>query len=524
MNRYLLRKLLEESRSRLIEYHHSRGNEAYAGGNPENIDEAIEFLGGETEALIKLEAQGEAQDLETKREALEILSIEDQIEAERIAISEATPVGSPIIQLQSTISHYKRIHELYVGLIELDHSRDGELHDNLEKLIQLRLSIANQLLEGSEPNYEEAIKQYEAIYKLGESFQAAISAFNINPQDEISKLREEADYAAQYAQLEDMISNKEFDKVAEEIEEKFVRPGFYYKQSLSLLEAVLYAKKHGHMPPSWGLDIESLNRRLLKAAEKRVRELKEALQPWSNISEAIDAEKKLLLTYKYSISSIKEMTGIESCRDELQDLNSEIENLRNALHIDLSKTALNLEQWLRRIREIEIRIQESDPTKNNEELFGEVDRIVEEIVSDKMFTTFQNIQAQSTRIAQDMDKIKTEVLAQHIEVLQECQTSLQQRLEKLEKQRKFTYILIPISLIPVLIVGGIIGLTNRIITPDLIQNTLVIRVISVVAILFWIGSFICFVWIYSPELFTSIIQRVSISKVLRNRQGSVDDQ
>jgi serine/threonine protein kinase len=75
---------------------------------------------------------------------------------------------------------------------------------------------------------------------------------------------------AQYAAIEYMAKNGQIDRAIEELKEKFIIPGKNYRNSLSLLDALLYAKEHnGDMPPGWdtGLEKEQGYKKLKKQHE-----------------------------------------------------------------------------------------------------------------------------------------------------------------------------------------------------------------------------------------------------------------
>jgi hypothetical protein len=266
---------------------------------------------------------------------------------------------------------------------------------------------------------------------------------------------------------------------------------------------------------------EFLSKRLVRVERRQVRALKDRIEPWSQgkILKMIDQENKLLGDYEEQIRDIEELLDkavihavgntpdIELYRSELAGIRAQIQTQRDVFfQLDVTETAQQVEAWLQKIEDIEALLQTGNPVEDIPKFLNQIDEEQQLIESDSMFAMLRQLVAANLEIGQNIDQTKRQIrrqlvrtliddIGQRDEALTRTQSELEEarqteqvtrrEIEGLEKKSR----VFSVSLIPALIVGGIMGILIAIIVPA-VQNLPLLAVITVLAMLFWVG------WIY----------------------------
>lgn len=518
------------AQNRLIEYHHHHGDKAYAWGHPENMAEAIQTLNQKIWLLDQLEAGDESLDLQEKLKQLQVRQSESIIQTSQAAIEEINSKGSQIrFSSDDIFQHYQAIDAAYQVLSEVDSENEQWQEDrtkNLMEVAQSRCVFASRALGKLEPDYETALKHYKAVLDIEQtSYPGLVAELGLDLDEKISSIEVKANYDGKYHQVIKLIDDGAYLKALDRLDQEFIQTGNYeHREAAKWLWGLVYAKHHdGTLPPEWMSlsGFEFLSKRLVQVERRQVRALKDRIEPWSQgkILKMIDHENKLLGDYEEQIRDIEDLLEkavihavaetpyIELCRGELSGIRTQIQTQRDVFfQLDVTDTAQQVEAWLQKIEDIEALLQTGNPIEDIPKFLNQIDEEQQLIESDSMFERLRHLVTANLEIGQSIDQIKRRIRRQLVRTLiddigqrdealtqtrselkevRQTEQATQREMEALGKQSR----VILVSLVPAIIMGGIIGILIAIIVPA-VQNLPLMAVIAVLAMLFWVG------WIY----------------------------
>jgi len=134
-----------------VKMHYEAGSEAYAGGEPENMAEAIEILQQEVRALESLDAQAERQELADYLQLLESKKLQSENYDEIQQLIESKDYAEALVQLDRGFIHtgdfeYRDVAKLFWQLVYAkqhegefpkEHSQEAPSQPRLEKLHEI---------------------------------------------------------------------------------------------------------------------------------------------------------------------------------------------------------------------------------------------------------------------------------------------------------------------------------------------------------------------------------------------------
>ncbi|MEW5960410.1 MAG: protein kinase, partial [Chloroflexota bacterium] len=182
-----------EVRSRLIDFHHHEGVLAYAGGEPDNIDEAITTLKLKLRALKELKADSECQELQAKLVQVQISKYEKIIREAEQNIDEIGSKSSTIrFSNEEIFQHYQAIDEAQRALLEFEPDNQQWQQARRKRLYecaQSRCVFASRALGKLQPDYEAALRHYQAVQEIEETkYPGLAQELNLNLADKINEL------------------------------------------------------------------------------------------------------------------------------------------------------------------------------------------------------------------------------------------------------------------------------------------------------------------------------------------------
>ena len=242
-------------RSLQIKYHHDMGIEAYAEGNPPDIEQAITILTNEIKALEELKAAPEIQALRDKLKLLQIKNYEDIIQTQEAAI-EGIKVQNDSLN-EDIFQHYSKIDIAYQKLIELDGENEQWPAEGREKLREETADrqIFAQKAE-AELEYEIALRHYRAILDLKQTrYEQLDEALSFDLTAKIAELEEKVGYDRKYRHIESLIEQGDHLTALNQLIQDFINAGNYDHRGVArLFWGLVYAKQHaGIFPPEWKL-------------------------------------------------------------------------------------------------------------------------------------------------------------------------------------------------------------------------------------------------------------------------------
>ena len=181
--------LQKKLRALQVKAHHNDGLKAYAGGNPQDLAQAIAIVADKIQALDELDAERERVDLQEK---LNVLRIKDL--------------------------HYAGNQAFVDGISDNLAEAIAILEHNIQALDRLRAARESQDLE-------------QKLYLL------RIQERNAN----------------NYKSIETSVNNQEYEEALARLDKEFIRPRNYeYRDVARLFWGLVYAKQHnGQLPPEW---------------------------------------------------------------------------------------------------------------------------------------------------------------------------------------------------------------------------------------------------------------------------------
>jgi tRNA A-37 threonylcarbamoyl transferase component Bud32 len=522
------------ARNRLIEYHHHQGDQAYAWGHPEHMDQAIQTLNQKIRLLDQLAAKDESIDLQEKIKQLQVSQSETMIRTSQAAIDDINAKGSQIrFSNEDIFQHYQTIENAYRILHEIDPDNEQwqeKRRTNLKELAQSRCVFASRALGKLDPDYETALRHYKAVLDIEQTqYPGLVAELGFDLDEKITNVEAKANYDGKYNQILRLIDEGAYSKALERLDQEFIQTGNYeHRDVAKWLWGLIYAKQHeGALPPEWMSlsGFEFLSKRLVQVERRHVQTLKDRIEPWSQgrILKMMDHENKQLGDYEGQLQEIEallrealnhnvaETPDMELCRTDLAGIRTQIEDQRKVfLQLDVTDTAQKVEAWLQKIEDIEALLQTGNPVEDIPAFLNRIDEEQQLIENDSMFERLRGLVSTNMEIGRSIDQIKRRIRRHLVKILindvGERDEALTQAHEKIAQTRteldeirqteqaarreikalETHYKVFSVSLIPALIVGGIIGILIAIIVPD-IQNLSWMAPIAAIAMLSWVG-------------------------------------
>ncbi len=534
-----IQEIWAEARARLIDFHHHEGVLAYAGGDPEELNEAITVLKQKIQALADLNANNEGKELQDKLVQLQVIRYQKIIREAEQSIEEIGSKSSTIrFSTEEIFQHYQVIDEAYRALLEFKPENEQwhqERRKRLQACAQSRFVFARRALAKLDPDYEGALRHYEAVLEIEQKkYPGLVELLNLDLTDKIDELRKKVNYDGKYNEIMDLIHSQNYQAALERLDREFIQTGNYgHRDVARWVWGLVFADQHeGNFPPEWEslTGFESLSRYLVQMERARIQQLRAKVEPWSHpeILKTIDHENKILGDFEELLKDVEtildetaacsqaEIPDLKEYHQELERIEAQIQAQRRVFfRLDVNETAQTFEAWLQKIEEIEALLQTGDPVKDIPQFLTRIDAEQQVIENDATFGGLQALLSTNTAIGQKIDELRLRVPEQLVRLLiresgqkeaelararlesstnrdkltelQQRENSLQQRVGELER----LYQVYSASLIPALILGGVIGILVMMTGTD-IQSPFWVLFIAVVVILIWVGGFLYF--------------------------------
>lgn len=226
-----------------IEHYYNLGIQAYADGEPEEINWAIETLDSEIEILEALAAAPESQDLQQKLKLLYIKKYKEVIEQEQTII---VNLGSQDDE-KMIFQHYVNIDDTYQKLIELEPENYEWLslrHKNLKETAERRQHFAVKAEE--ELDYQISLSHYLAILNIEEiRFKGIVQGLPFDLQAKIAELKTKIGYDQKYREIIDLVNQGKHLIALDQLVQEFISVGNYEHRDVArLFWELIYAKQH----------------------------------------------------------------------------------------------------------------------------------------------------------------------------------------------------------------------------------------------------------------------------------------
>lgn len=422
-----------------IKNHYQIGEQAYAGGKPEQLDPAIEILEREIQALDELGAQAESQQLRDKLRQLQIKRYEHSIET---AVAEIDRFKAQVpIDEKAIFQRYDKIDQAYATL--LDFSSENELWQNSRRQkLKERAEYRQELARRAEQihDYETALQHYQNILNIEQikKYESLAQELNLDLIKKIGDLKVKVDHNRKYREIEKLLDKGDYLPALDRLIEDFISKGVYeHRDVAQLLWQLIYAKQHeGKLPPELTSAAELTTvRNQLTQSDQTLEQLRSEITLLQQ--KLTQAEKKLNQVETRAATTRSRLANTE------QTLN-QIRSEANTIRAKLAETEQALSQT-----QIEATTAQSKLTETEQNL--------------------TESQAELSRLKSQLDEAK-------------------QIPEKLRKQHGLNKIVIPISLILAAIGGGIVG-------PQL-QAIPGLRVVTILIWILLFGYFGYYLWIY----------------------------
>lgn len=235
--------LQDKLRTLQVKDHHLTGLEAFAGGTPEDIAKATVIMEREIQALQLLNAGREYQDLYSKLNALQIKA-HYNAGVEAFATSDRGTITQAIEILEQEIEA--------LNILEASNECQ-DLHDKLRTL-KIKDHYNTGILayaEGKPAGLDTAIKV------MGDEIQA-LQQLNAERewqglQEKVKLLHLKKEKGQKYDQIQAMIARGDYNHALTRLDKEFIRTGDYeYQDAARLLWGLVYAKQHeGRLPAGW---------------------------------------------------------------------------------------------------------------------------------------------------------------------------------------------------------------------------------------------------------------------------------
>lgn len=547
-------EIWQRVRARLIEFYYHEGDTAYASGHSDNLDKSISTLEEIIRRLKALNAVSETENLLDKLKRLKVIKYENIIKTSQMFISEINTRDSQTrFASEDIFQRYTVLDETYQVLIELEPENrlwSENRRKKLKEQVETRCIFAVRALNKLEPDYESALRHYNAILDLEQSkYPGLAEELHFNLHEEIIALRTKVDYDGKYNDIRRLLEDKDYPKALEHLDREFISTGNYEHRDVARwLWGLVYAKQHEwNFPPEWesmsGFTV--LSKRLVNVERGRIQQLKELLEPWSKtkISETVRAQIKTLSAQEEEVKAIEAMLTeavthgvaetpeIEQCHTELEEIKTRIHTQRDVFYqIDVIATSQHVEAWLQKIEDIEALLQTGNPIKDIPEFFSRSDEEQHIIEKDTLFEMLRGLNVTGAEIKQTIVQLKfrirdrlvriliddvsrrdeelatmsqefaetsttlTRVQAEAVKTQAELSIlrprfdSLEQQSKRFKQQYEINKYVIPVSLVVAVIVGGFIA-------PQLEKRPELSTLMWITLVLL-IAYFIYYIWIY----------------------------
>ena len=223
--------------------HLNSGIEAFADGNPEDIEKATAIMEREIRALQALNAGRECQELYSR---LSVLHIKQHYNTgvEAFATSDLDNISQVIVILERQIKALETLEA---------HSESQDLQDKLRAL-QVKDHYNTGILayaDGTPENISEAIKVLEDEIEALQALNAEREWQGLREKLKLLQVKKER--SRKYNEIQDLVAHGNYPEALSRLDKDFLRTGDYeYRDVARLLWGLAYAKQHeGQFPPEW---------------------------------------------------------------------------------------------------------------------------------------------------------------------------------------------------------------------------------------------------------------------------------
>jgi len=223
-----------------INVYYKKGIEAYAEGNPVDIGQAIVVLERETQALEKLNAEQEYQDLYSK---LKALLIKDHYDKAIRAYNERNP--EDFTEAITILSHEIKVLEALEAFTESE-----RLQVKLTALqVKMHYEAGNKAYADGKP--EDIAEAVEILQQEVQSLQALDAEAERQELDEqLNLLQAKKLKTEKYDEIRQLIDGEQYAEALVHLDKEFIHAGHYeYRDVAKLFWQLVYAKQHeGEFP------------------------------------------------------------------------------------------------------------------------------------------------------------------------------------------------------------------------------------------------------------------------------------
>lgn len=508
-----IQEIRKEARTRLVEYHYGSGKKAYAGGTPDNLDEAIQLLEDEKQMLDQLKAESKIEELEYWCRELHKTRYKEKIKFEEKVISEIGSEGSALyLKDENIFQHYRNIDQHYQDLLKLEPDNfewKANRRKKLREQAECRRTFAMQAESETGPDYEVAIRHYKAIRDIEQVYYPDLAEeLHLNLDQKMAEMEEKADYYTKYHHIRALMSQGKHLEALSQLEVDFIGKGNYeFRDVAKILWELVYAKQHGgQFLFGWDgeSNLEVLSEGLVRAERARLENLKVALAPWANFSKLIAEQYQLLANDEAEIKQIaaglneadaaQKVADLDSYLHDLTKVSGEIEVWRTQVQqIEGANVASpKVAAWLQNIERIEANLKEYYQVEEIQEFFSQNDAELAAIEEDPLFAALQTLAPTSLEVKQSIYKIQAQlmgILTQNINRVNQELTVTKSSQQKLNRQHELNKYLVPLSLALAVVAGGVIASQGQ-------NNSPIPSVIAVIALTLLIAYFVYYVWVY----------------------------
>lgn len=249
-NNEVVARILQATRSRLIEYHRGKAEGAY--NSEESLDKVLGVFEHEMAELSNLQAESEVDALKERFKLLQIKKYREMIDEARVVIAQAN-LDNYDYKDEDIFQNFATADRAYQALIQLEPDNAqwvNERHEMLKQQIKIRASFAALARGQPEPNYETALQYYRAIESIEADLPGITQELEIDFATEIEDLRIKVDHAGKYQKIQQLIAEKEYERALERLKLDFIQTGnTEYRDVAKLLWMMVYAAREGKLPP-----------------------------------------------------------------------------------------------------------------------------------------------------------------------------------------------------------------------------------------------------------------------------------
>lgn len=356
-----------------------------------------------------------------------------QAEIDRLQTSEVS-------NQENIFQPYLTIDQAYRNLTRLEPDQQAWLinrKNSLKKQAELRIELAKEILDKTEPDHATALKHYHAIREIEKTDYPDLSReLEIDLKQTITDLRLIVDYTGKYNQLQEYIQLQDYQTALDHLEQEFMKTGNYeYRDVARWLWGLLHVSKEGEFPQDWNIlpVFRPMSERLVQLKQEQVEQLKNSLEPWDSvhITETVEAKKQKLDIFEAEVvesignlleqavkNGVAAQSEIELCHRELSEIRGEVQQQRATyLTLNEQEIAELVDNWLYKIQEAEAILDKGDLVKDIPDYLRRIEAEQQTVKSDPTFEWLQGLQATDLKIEEAILQMKLRIKRRLIGIL-----------------------------------------------------------------------------------------------------------